>query len=176
MEMVPVEKVWDFFKEKEEELADIYMLLAENVEEDTEVYITNEGGSPVITVEMGGHLIQEISTDSPIETEDVYSDVLKEYIFKLPENSETEMESETAFTQGDLDRLEELATIADEIMFALLGVNGTDLGLGKEDLFDLLDTIECFLWENYEIPVWHPYLVEDEETGLEMVMPYPYDR
>lgn len=172
-DMISPENVWSFFKENKKELSEKFLLLAEDVERDIEIYITEENGLPYFIAEVEGTRQYEERSYGEENCVTVYKELLFFYGIE-DENGFTEVSSkdEVSLSEDDEERIEEIQLAMEEVFYALVGCQAEELGLLAEDLMGLADVIESYIYENYGYPIRHPVIIVDDE-GNESVVQYP---
>lgn len=168
---VKPDELWGYFQANKEALKEKYLLVADDPEEDTEIYLTEEEGMPFFLVEIGGNYEAEVASTSKEIAEEYYASLLTLYI---TEYSDTSGDGEI-FSKKELDRLDDIQEAAEQFLYVLIGASLSDVGIEEKDIDDIVYLVEEFLCENYRIPVYHPNIVEDEESGECFVAPYQFD-
>lgn len=158
--------IWAFFQEHKKELSDNLLLVADNPDDGVEIYLTEECGMPFFQVEVMGECVCELDSVSKANAENNYQELLRAFI--EPEDTGE------IFTDEDLDRLDELQCGAEDFLQVLLEQSPEKAGLDEDDIEAITGLVEEYLYENFNIPIWHPMIVEDEHTGEPVIIRYPY--
>lgn len=158
-------EIWSFFQEHRKELASKYMLVADNHDDAVEIYLTEEDGMPFFQVEVAGKCESEADSISKVNAENNYRELISLFI-------ECDRIGEILDTE-DVERLDEIKAAAEDFLFVLLGCSPEEACIEDDDVDQIVDLVEEFLCEQYGIPIYHPTIVENEETGeAEVVMLY----
>lgn len=166
---VQPERLWDFFKENRQSLLDNYMLIAEEQESLIEVYLTEERGFPYLRVEVDGQCEYERDTVSKLDAEEEYKEILS--IFFGFEDAE---DGDGVFSYDDIMRLNEVQEAAYEFMAVLTGELSAESMISEDDIDDIVGALVEYLAEQHGIQVRYPTIIEDDESGLPVVVQYPY--
>lgn len=166
---VQPEGLWDFFKENRQSLLDNYMLIAEEQESLIEVYLTEERGFPYLRVEVDGQCEYERDTVSKLDAEEEYKEILS--IFFGFEDAE---DGDGVFSYDDIMRLNEVHEAAYEFMAVLTGEPSAESMISEDDIDDIVGALVEYLAEQHGIQVRYPTIIEDDESGLPVVVQYPY--
>jgi hypothetical protein len=177
--------VWAFFERNKERLCREMVLIAENTDTDTKLYLSSENNLPYIYAVVNG---KEVSKEGMITALDA-SDTTYGYYFKylvtpdkkapLPDDSDCPPEDDEKTPKDVLDEIYERE---DALYFALrdflevaLDVDEEELSEYQPDVMDqMLDDVLSLLAERYACAIYRPTLMDDTETGLEYIENYPY--
>lgn len=172
------EEVWKTFFGKRAFLNDHLVLLAYNDEDETSVYLTASDGSPAISVEIAGKMLQEKVFDGAKTLETGYRDALVTYILDPVsedspyEEQEDPEKSVACLTEEDVARLDELRLSAYELMTTYSEVECDEL-LDEDTLDDFVHSL-CLLVADFGFSTRCPTVVDgrveqfpyDEEAGI----------
>lgn len=163
------EELWQFFAENRYKLSDSYMLIAEDKDEAVEVYLTEEEYLPYFRVEVGGRCEHEEGSASRLDAEEVYKNILN--LFLCDEDDE---DGDGVFSLDDIMRLNEVQEAAYEFMAVLTEETTAESLLSEDEIDDIIGSLLEYLAEQHNIQVRYPTVLEDEESGLPIVVQYPY--
>lgn len=182
--------VWDFFNKNIKRLSDEMVVIAENTETEYTVYLTEEDGYPLFVVCQGDDDPEyDEGAISPKDCENTAQRCFTRYLYPVTVTSEkysipfdqddddaesTKMEMEDAV----YEREDELLYAMGDFLQTVLqeGVDGSDVvdTLGLDVVNDILDTTLQYIAETYDLPVYRPTFVTDE-NGNEEYVRYPYN-
>lgn len=163
---VPPNEVWDYFQEHKKELQENYLLVASDDDREVEIYLTEENGMPYFRVEVSGQCESEADSVSKVNAEGNYRELLSLFI-------EDEYSAEL-FSNDEIDRLDEIQCATEDFLMVLLGCSPEEACLEEDEIDEVINRIEEFLYEEYGIPIWHPTIIDDEMTGEVNVVQYPF--
>lgn len=166
---VPPEKLWDFFAENRQKLSDNYMLIAEEPESLVEVYLTEERGFPYLRVEIDSQCEYERDSVSRLDAEEEYKEILS--VFFCSDDSE---DGDGVLSCDDIMRLNEVQEAAYEFMAVLTDEPSEESLISEDDIDDIVRALMEYLAEQHGIKVRYPTIIEDDESGLPVVVQYPY--
>lgn len=166
---VQPEELWDFFNKNKQSLSDNYMLIAEEQESLVEVYLTEEKGLPYLRVEVDGRSEYERDSVSRLDAEEEYKKILS--VLFCPDVAE---DGDGVFSLDDIMRLNEVWGAAYKFMAVLTGEPSTESMISKDDIDDIVCDLVEYLAAQHGIQVRYPTIVEDDDSGLPMVVQYPY--
>ena len=157
---VKPEDLTKFWIDRADDLMTNYLLLAEDVENDYQVYITDESKSTVISVWHSGSITYSYHVDLSHGVSNKVLDAMVEYyeqaISLLRDDDEVSDEVEM------LNRQTQLETALTDFL-DVLTEGQTDTILEMDTAESLLLSIEEFLYEVYGVPCWHPIMNDDGE-------------
>ena len=182
-------EIWGFFDKNIKRLSDEMVAIAENTETEYAVYLTEEDGYPLFVVCHGDDDAEyDESAISPKDCENTAQRCFTKflypvtvtsgkYVIPFDEDDDTEptkMEMEDTI----YEREDELLYAMGDFLQTVLrdGVDGTDVvdTLGLDIVNDILDTTLQYIAETYDLPVYRPTFVTDE-NGNEEYTEYPYN-
>lgn len=164
--LVQPSEIWEYFQEHKKELEESYLLVASDDDGEVEIYLTEENGMPYFRVEISGQCESEADSISKINAEGNYRELISLFI---EDEYGTEM-----FSDDEIDRLNEIQNAAEGFLMVLLGCSPDEACMEENEIDEVVDRVEEFLYEECGIPVWHPTIVDDETTGEANVVQYPY--
>lgn len=169
---VPPSRFWKFYQKHEKDFESDMILVAESQVSKTKIYLTSGAGFPVLVVEVNGSQAETFLNEDQIRT---YTQCLASLI---PEDDSVFDESkyfddEGCLSESDLDRLDLIQTATYEYLSTLFQDSPENLGIVSSDLEDIASRLEEILYDEYNISVLHPTVVETEEGAF--VVQYPSD-
>lgn len=185
-------EVWNFFKQNKPRLEKEMVAIAENEETDYSVYLTEENGCPLLSVYKEDKKLYEEGAVSEKDCESTTKQIYIKYLFPVvittpkysfetendePEYEPTEEEERQMLEDSVYEREDELFFAMADFLEVLLNCNGTEQIsslYGEEIIEEMLDCICTVLAEEYLISVYRPTLIDDDETGEEKYVEYPY--
>lgn len=171
--MISPENVWSFFKENKKELSDKFLLLAEDVEREIEIYITEENGLPYFIADVENTRQYEERSYGEENCVTVYKELLFFYGIEDDGGStDATNNNEVSLSEDDEERIEEIRLAMEDVFYSLVGCQAEELGLSSENLMDMADVIESYIYDNFGYPIRHPMILVDDE-GIESVVQYP---
>ncbi len=147
MTEITVDKLWEYFTENKSSLANSYHLVASDKLQGVEIYLAEEKGFPFFSVEVDGEEVCASGTESRMEAETVYKNLLAVYI-----------SAEWDDIGGDgACRDMEISNAVEDLLRVLLEADPReDAGLTDEDMRDVALLVENYLFEQIGISVYHP--------------------
>lgn len=173
--IVPVSRLWEFFKEYDERLDKDWLLVAEKTEDGTEVYATKgERGYPQFCVDIEKETVFSVNTISRDDAEIEYKGLLNVYINDEEETTATDEELEDIdselFTDVEKERLETLESMTACLIEIFADTDLEQTGLFSCDVRDVAKHLGEYLYNHYGISVNYPTL--DVNGG---VIQYPFE-
>lgn len=159
-------EVWEFFQQNRKELAEKYLLVASSDDGEVEIYLTEENGMPFFSVEVNGECESEADSVSKANAENNYRELLSLFI-------DSDGSSEL-FDDDELERLNEIQAAAEDFLSVLIGCYPEEACIEYDEIDQIVDLVEKFMYEECGIPIYHPTIEEDEATGTAQVVHYPY--
>lgn len=166
---VSPEKLWSFFTENRQSLSNNYMLIAEDKEGLVEVYLTEENGFPYLRVEIDGLCEYERNSVSKLDAEEEYKEILS--VFFCPDG---DGDGDGVLSRDDIMRLNEIQEAAYEFMSVLTEESSEESLISEDEIDDIVSTLIEYLAEEHDIRVRYPTVIDDDESGLPVVVQYPY--
>lgn len=184
--------VWAFFDKNIKRLSDEMVIIAENTETEYAVYLTEESGYPLFIVCQGDDDAEyDEGAINQKDCEDTAKRCFLKYLYPV---TVTSGKYSIPFDQDDDDFDSELTKMEmedtvyereDELVYAMgdflqnalrEGVDGTDVvdTLGLDIINDILDTTLQYIADAYDLPIYRPTFVTDE-NGSEEYVEYPYN-
>lgn len=165
---VPVDRLWDYFKEHQPELKNNLHLVAQQfddlTDEEIDIYLTDEGGYPYFSVEVDGNCEYEAESISKTNAEETYAKVLSLYILE-----DFEPEGEEDFAPEDDDRIAEIYCATEDLLWVFLEEDPEKMGITECDIDDITFAIEEMLFDEFGISVRHPENIDGK------IVQYPFD-
>lgn len=180
MQSVLVSEIWTFFYDNKPDLKTVQMLVAENVKEKVEIYITEDGGFPQFRVEVDGVEVFVADAISSADTEQIYKDLLRVYIDEVePKGSSIEFDSDDPIEppKGSKDdvldddeyaRRDELFEVTKSLLETFTEIPLEETGLEDSDVDTLASRIAEILYEEFGFATYFP---TETENG---VIAYPF--
>lgn len=165
--IISPESLLEFYQENLAELAEKYLLIAEDTESGIQIYMTEEKGLPYFMVEVDGKQEYE---DTPTELHNapkVYSSILNLYI-------DQERHGDEFFSDEDMERIDEIAGAVEDLLCVLFETSAKDVGMSEVEFDEIADVVEQYLYENYGISVRHPTIMTSDDGESDVVVQYPY--
>lgn len=172
--IVPPEEIWDFFIENKKKLSDTMMLVAENNELGTDIYMTETDGTLTLVIDSVNVNTEEFPIkkrdDAVVVTSNVYELYLTDKILTVM-SEEDEDAREYAISEQE-DNLTMLTTDY------LENILGSDPVIFMDNFSDIIeDCKEHFLeymHRKHKLNIYRPMILEDEK-GETFFEEYPYD-
>lgn len=163
------EELWAFFAENRHSLSENYMLVAEDEDTSIEIYLTEEEYLPFFRVEVDGQCEYEEGSASKFDAEEVYKNIIN--LFLCPEAAE---DGDGVLSCDDIMRLNEVQEAAYEFMAVLTGESSAESLISEDEIDDIIGALLEYLAEQYNIQVRYPTIIDDDDSGLPVVVQYPY--
>lgn len=161
--MVESNDIWSFFCKNEDFLADNLMLVAENISENTEIYLTSDCGFPRFTVEIGDKIdTTEFAWDQD-STEEIYENLLRIYI---------EEDDDSMYSDEESERRTELTCSMYDLLMVMCEEAPEKFNITDEKIEDLLLDFEKKVFEECGVQTKHPLITEGDGSEF-FVIQYP---
>ena len=175
---VDYSRVWDFYEDNHDRLKYVQAKIAENKETKHAVCLTDKNDLPRFTVYWDDQKIEEAYAVSYYDCMNVVRGLYQRYLFPVVEGVPDSQEENTAEEARDdliYEREDELRLATIDFLSVLLGCDA------EEVQGDYLDVIDEFLEnacqnlaDEFNISVYRPTLLTDDETGSDIYVEYPY--
>lgn len=170
-------QTWDFFCDNHEQLEKEMVMIAENEDTEYAVYLTDDCGQPLFVVCKGDNPPErtELATDhfDCVETAEL---IYANYLFPVViSNDDTDDHSDMEDAQ--YIREDELRLGLEDFLAVVMQVednSAVEDELGTITIGSLMDEILCLI-ASYDICIYCPSFVVDEESGEEIFEEYPYN-
>lgn len=165
--IVKPEDLSDFFDSHLAEMADTTLLIAEDKDENTEIYLTCDDTYafyPHIVIEIGGEVDDEETFYNNDDAVMFYEDSIETYLSG---------EEEGELDELDLMRINDVDSRFRSYLTELLECDPEDESLTDEDLNDLQDKVFRALFEDYGIEVKYPMVLMTQNNST-IVVQHPY--
>lgn len=187
------ESIWNFFQNNQNRLKKEMVLIAENEETEYSLYLTEENGLPMFSVCKGDDEPEyEEGAINEKDCIDTAKQCCVKYLMPVTVRSAKKYggswyEDNEEFSSRDEQQeiienreWELLFAMADFIMTAIKDdtcSDGSDYidTYGANEVLDILEDLLNKLAEEYGFHVYRPMMVEDEDTGKELFVEYPYN-
>lgn len=187
------ENIWEFFQKNKKRLKKEMVLIAENEETEYSLYLTEEDGLPLFSVCKGD---DEPEYEEGAVNEKDCTDTAKQCCVKylLPVTVHSKKSFNDAWNDSDTSfasRGEQAEVIENrewELLFAMAEFimvatkddtcsDGSDYvdTYGADMVLDVLEDLLQKLAEDQGLFVYRPMMMEDDETGEEIYVEYPYN-
>lgn len=179
-ELSPCE-IWSYFQKHKQEIEKNEYIIAENEEYGVTVWLTSEEGFPCLIVTADGYQYAEITAvsekDCEEKAEKIYDDYLTEkFIEKSEEDEYTYLEQQDMIYEREAELDEAVILFIDIVLEKDAGLA---LGIDGEKLDDLYEDVKDhfleYLARKYEFPIRRPMVLEDDESGEDFFVEYPYE-
>ena len=170
-------ELWDYYKEKKDDLRTSMHRVASNSDYGVEIYITVGDEWPEIVVYVDGEEeFSEILVGSSYcwkTAEEIYEKFLTSKAMDSFGDDESQEEDELIAIE---EREQELDDAVRQFYLAVIGgepyYDGDDM---EEMLEDLKERFLEYMAREWEVPIFRPMRMEDIETGEEFYEEYPYE-
>lgn len=175
--LVEADKVWEYFKKREDDLTSDYATIAMSDDEAVLICVTEHHGFPQIVVfEDGEDIFEEVAL-SPLDCAQT-----SEYAYDIFLNGWREdFGAETEDDKPEVDEEKLIQFREDELsdaVYAMLDTVLLDSKRGYLILEDLIEPVKDLICEHlarhFNLDIYRPMMLEDEE-GEEFFTEYPYD-
>lgn len=187
---IPANYIWEVCETHEEQLRDELVLVAENTDNGYSMCATIYSGFPTIVVKSGDDVeYREITVDSA-DCCATAKDIFRRYLMtpakkaKEPESKENveDRDDEPPLSEADAlyQREDELLyATRDFLQIVLKDIDDEDFDVeshyGAEFLLEATEELLSFIAKAFCVSIYRPTFIEDEETGCEIYMEYPYE-
>lgn len=165
--LVSPDNLLDFFEDSRSDMRDSMILVAEDEDENTSIYITLDDAYlfyPKLVIEIG----DEVDDEQVYFRDEMFLAAYEEAI-----NTYLTTEEDLTMCQTDEDRVKVVDSRFNAYLTELLQNAPEDEGLTNEDFDDLQDLIHRKLFEDYGIEVVYPTPMYTN-TGEIIVVQHPY--
>lgn len=192
---VPADEVWSFFQKNKDRLSEEMVLIAENEETEYSLYLTEEDGLPLFSMCKGDDEPEyEEGAINEKDCADTAKQCCVKYLMPVIVNSSkgyggvwNEEEDDIPFSYRD-EQEEIIENREWELLFAMADFiitatkdntcsDGSDYidTYGADLVQEILDEVLQKLAEEYGLSIYRPMMVNDDETGGDMLIEYPYN-
>lgn len=168
--------VWEHFQSHLVAAMDGLVCLAENDEFGVTIYMMEDSGLPLISVEVDGDVIIEEQIESEAECETDVAEIYDMYLTSSVINILIDGDGEEPIIE-ELDDIEVRELELDDAIYALVDTFVPNLSEITDDIDvvyeDLKDHICEYLYQEHDISVYRPMILEDED-GSDYYTEFPY--
>lgn len=177
-------EIWDFFQNNKKRLKKEMVLIAENEETEYALYLTEDDGLPMFNVCKGdGEPEYEEGAVNKNDCTDTAQRCCANYLMPVTVRSRRryggalEQEQEEIIENREWELLFAMADFLMTVTKDDTCSDGSDYvdTYGADVVQDILDELLPVLAEEHGLAVYRPTMMDDEETGEEVFVEYPYN-
>lgn len=174
-------EIWEYFNEHKDRLSKEQILICENANSKSEIYLTEDAGYPLFLVYQYDVLLYKEPAISKTDCESAYKLLCMKYIFPqfVLRRDEDDVADDIDDDIDDIiaERDESLYCAMEDALTVFLGVSGAKKmseEYGEDIVEDCVDIFCRALAQHKQISVYRPTWETDKKTKREILVKYPY--